>query len=40
MQEGYSSKEAKQIAKEEADDRTGESESFAMNIVNEEYRDG
>ena len=40
IEEGYTSREAKQIAKEEADDRTGESESFAMNIINEEYRDG
>jgi|TARA_R110000803_G_scaffold184211_1_gene246549 hypothetical protein len=39
IEEGYTPREAKKIAKEEADDRTGEHESFAMNIMNEEYKD-
>ena len=38
IEEGYTPREAKKIAKE-ADDRTGEHESFAMNIMNEEYKD-
>ena len=37
MEEGYESKEAKRLAKEEAEDMLAEYEDFAMGIALEEY---
>jgi len=37
MEEGYESKEAKRLAKEEAEEMLAEYEDFAMGIALEEY---
>lgn len=39
LDEGYDSKEAKKLAKEEATDLIAEHEDFAMNIAYEEFGD-
>lgn len=39
LDEGYDSKEAKKLAKEEATDLMAEHEDFAMNIAYEEFGD-
>ena len=37
MEEGYESKEAKRLAKEEAEDMMAEYEDFAMSVAYEEF---
>ena len=39
MEEGYESKEAKRLAKEEAEEMLAEYEDFAMNVAYEEFGD-
>ncbi len=39
MEEGYESKEAKRLAKEEAEDMMAEYEGFAMSVAYEEFGD-
>ena len=39
MEEGYESKEAKRLAKEEAQDMMAEYEDFAMSVAYEEFGD-
>jgi transcription initiation factor TFIID subunit TAF12 len=39
LEEGYENKEAKKLAKEEAEEMIAESEEFAMNVAYEEFGD-
>jgi|TARA_B100000927_G_C16476222_1_gene473547 UTP:GlnB (protein PII) uridylyltransferase len=39
MEEGYESKEAKRLAKEEAEEMMAEYEDFAMSVAYEEFGD-
>jgi hypothetical protein len=39
LEEGYENKEAKKLAKEEAEDMMAEYEEFAMSVANEEFGD-
>ena len=40
LDEGYNQKEAKKMAKEEADEMYSENVTFAFNISEQEYNDG